>query len=168
MKQNLQQYWQAFWQQRSPAERRTLSIGGGVLLLALLYALLWYPLSQERQRLKTSLPQLRATAALMQVQAQEVARLRQLPAQTSTADLRSAIDKATAGNPLGAPLELMPLDAGRMRVSTSAVSFDAWVAWVKALQAEHGVRVESASVSALTAPGLVKVQAVLTLRGSRS
>ena len=155
------------WQQRTPAERRTLSIGGVLLAIALLYALLWYPLAQERQRLRTDLPQLRTAAAQMQLQAKEVMRLRNLPPKPSANNLRSALDTTSARSGLGAPAEFMLLDTGRARITYAAASFDNWISLVKMLQAEHGIRLESATVTALAEPGMVKIQAVLAASESQ-
>ncbi len=155
------------WQQRTPAERRTLTIGGVLLSIGLLYALLWYPLAQERQRLRADLPQLRTAAAQMQLQAREVVRLRNLPSKPSTHNLRSALDTSSAHSKLSAPAEFMPLDAGRARVTYAAASFDNWIRLVEILQAEHGIRLESAKVTALAEPGMVKIQAVLAANESR-
>lgn len=163
----MQQRLKQFWQQRNPNERRTLRIGGIVLAIALLYAFVWYPLSQEQQRLRNTLPQMRAAAAQIQLQAQEVARMRSLPQKTASNNLRSAVDAATARSSIGAPAEFLPLDAGRARLTFNSAVFDNWIEWVKFLQLEQGVRVESADITALTEPGLVKIQAVLAPSGAR-
>ena len=163
IKENLHQ----FWQQRSRNERRTLRIGGIVLAIALLYAFVWYPLSQEQQRLRNALPQARAAAAQMQFQAQEVARMRSLPQKTSNNNLRSAVESASARNNLGAPAEFLPLGTDRARITYNSAVFESWIEWVKFLQLEQGVRVESADITALTEPGMVKIQAVLASSGVR-
>ena len=150
-----------FWHQRTPAERRTLALGGTVLAVALLYAFVWHPLSQERQRLLDSLPQLRAAAAQMRLQSAEVARLRSLPQKNLGNNLRGALDVAGAGRSVGTPSQIIALDSGRARVEFNAVAFDNWIDWATRLQTEHGVRVESASIAALSEPGMVSIQAVL-------
>jgi len=154
-----------FWRQRTPAERRTLTLGGAVLAIALSYAFIWHPLSQERQRLQASLPQLRAAAAQLRMQSAEVARLRQLPQKDFGNSLRSAIEFANAHSSIGAPSQIVPLDAGRVRVEFNAVAFDSWIDWANVLQTEQGVRIESAAVIALAEPGMVNIKA--TLAGAR-
>jgi general secretion pathway protein M len=161
MKENLKQ----FWQQRTHTERRTLTIGGALLAIALLYAFIWHPLTQEQQRLRAALPQLRAAAAQMQIQAAEVKRLRNLPQKSAQPNLRSALEYMSAHSAIGSPA-ISPMDADHARITFNAVAFDGWIEWVKTLQAEQGVRVESAEVFALAEPGMVKIQAVLSASGS--
>lgn len=163
----MQERLQQFWQQRSRNEQRTLRIGGIVLAIAFLYAFVWYPLAQAQQHLRSTLPQMRAAAAQMQFQAQEVARMRNLPPKTISNNLRSAVESATARGSIGAPAEFLPLDAGRARITYQSAIFDHWIEWIKYLQVEQGVRVESADITALTEPGMVKVQAVLAPSGVR-
>lgn len=52
-----------FWAARNERERQILLIGGGVLLVSMLYALVFDPVWQERRRLSRSLPTLRVDAA---------------------------------------------------------------------------------------------------------
>lgn len=156
-----------FWRQRTQAERRTLTLGGAVLAFALLYAFIWHPLTQERQRLQAALPQLRAAAAQMRIESAEVARLRSLPQKNFGNNLRSAVEYANAHSNIGAPSQLMPLDAGRVRIEFNAVAFDSWIDWLNILQTEQGVRVESAEVLALAEPGMAHIKAVLASAGAR-
>jgi general secretion pathway protein M len=156
-----------FWRQRTQAERRTLTLGGAVLAIALLYAFIWHPLSQERQRLQASLPQLRAAAAQMRIQSAEVTSLRNQPKKNFGNSLRSALDYASAHSNVGAPSQTIPLDAGRVRVEFNAAAFDSWIDWVNLLQTEQGIRVESAEIIALAEPGMVKIKAVLASAGNR-
>ena len=151
-----------FWQHRNHAERRTITIGGTVLAIALLYAFIWYPLTQEQQRLKTSLPLMRAAAAQMQIQASEVIRLRNLPPKSTDNNLRSALDFAATRSAVGTPSQLTYLDNGRARITFNTAAFDSWIEWVKILQAEQGVRVESTEIQTLAEPGMVKIEVVLS------
>ena len=163
MKENLRH----LWQQRTSAERRTLRSAGVILAIALIYTFAWHPLAQERQRLRSALPQLRMAAAKMHFQAQEVARMRNLPQKPLNNNLRSAVDDATTRSSLNAPSEFLLLDAGRARVTFNSTAFDRWIEWVKLLQIEQGIRVESADITALAESGTVKIQAVLAPSGAR-
>lgn len=155
----------SFWRQRTPAERRTITIGGGALLIALIYAFVWHPLQQERGRLRTSLPQLRTAAAQLHADAVEVARLRTSAPQQAGDNLPAAIESAAARTGLGKPTQLTPLDTGRARIVFNAAAFDAWIEWLKIMQTEQTVRVESSEINALAEPGMVKIQAVLAAPG---
>ena len=167
---NLPENISLFWRQRTQAERRTLTLGGAVLAIALLYAFIWHPLSQERQRLQAALPQLRAAVAQLRIESAEVARLRNSPQKNFANSLRGALDYASARGTIGTPSQIMPLDAGdagRVRIEFNAVAFDGWIDWLNILQTEQGVRVESAEVFALAEPGMVHIKAVLASAGAR-
>lgn len=157
----------SFWNQRTAAERRTITIGGGTLVIALIYAFVWHPLQQERNRLQASLPQLRTAAAQFHADAAEVVRLRaSAPKQSqSKGDLQAAIESAAARTGLGKPAQLNPLDSGRARIAYNVAAFDAWIKWLKIMQTEQAVRVESLAINALAEPGMVKIQAVLAAPG---
>ena len=157
-----------FWQQRTHAERRTLLSAGTLLVVALLYAFIWHPVTQARQQLQTSLPQLRAAAAQMQRAAIEVTRLRTFPQKDFNGNLNNAVEYAALHSPIGAPSAVLVLDSGRTRVTFNAVAFDHWIDWVKTLQSDQGIRVESAAIFALTEPGMVKIQAVLSSSSTNS
>ena len=93
--------------------------------------------------------------------------MRSLPQKTASNNLRSAVDAATARSSIGAPAEFLPLDAGRARIIFNSAAFDSWIEWVKFLQLEQSIRVESADITPLTEPGMVKIQAVLAPSGAR-
>lgn len=151
-----------FWQQRTHSERRTLLSASTLLVVALLYTFIWQPVTQARQHLQTSLPQLRAAAAQMQRAAIEVTRLRTLPQKEFNSDLNRTLEYVALHSPIGVPTAVSTLDSGRIRVTFNAVAFDYWIDWVKTLQSEQGIRVESATIFALTEPGMVKIQSVLS------
>ena len=90
-----------------------------------------------------------------------------MPQKNAGNSLRSAIDFANAHSPVGAPSQIIPLDAGRVRIEFNAVAFDRWIDWASILQTEQGVRVESAEIFALAEPGMVKIKAVLASAGAR-
>lgn len=156
-----------FWQQRNHTERRTIAIGGTVLAIALLYAFIWQPMTQEQQYLRQALPQMRAAAAQMHMQATEVDRLRSLPQKNFNNSLSGALEYAAARSSVGAPSQLTPLNDGRTRIAFNATAFDSWIEWIRVLQAEQGLRVESVEISALAEPGMVKTQTVLSLPSKR-
>ncbi|PHV12150.1 type II secretion system protein GspM [Chitinimonas sp. BJB300] len=52
-----------YWKQRNSREQLILLFGAGILLLALLYSVVIYPIATDRARLEKSLPALRADTA---------------------------------------------------------------------------------------------------------
>lgn len=149
-----------WWRQRAPRERALIGWGGAALLLALAYAYVWLPVAGERHKLQAALPALRAAAAAVRMQAEEAGRLKAaLAPPVSGAALLAAVRQA-AGEGGNAP-QLTLLDEKRVNLVWPAVSFDAWLNLLAALQAGPHVRLESATLAALPESGGVRVQAVL-------
>jgi len=155
--------WMQFWRARAPRERAVLGGGAALLVLALGYAYAWLPMQRDRAQLMQALPQLREQARQLQLDVQEVARLKALPAATQEAgNLALAIEQRAMASGLRDRIEtLAPQDAGHVRVVLPQVAFEAWIDWLGELHASHGVRVESARIDATDEPGMVRVEAVL-------
>lgn len=155
----------AWWQRLAVREQRFIRWGGSALLVALIYAYLWQPLVVERQKLRVSLPQLRADAAKMRVQAEEARRIKTFAASPlSGTALQSAVRLAATGSGWDdKALQINLIDENRVNVSGPSISFDAWTTFVAQLQKGQRIRLESCNISGLPESGLVKVQAVLSV-----
>ena len=149
----------AAWTGRSPRERRFLTLGAFAVGAVLVVALVWLPLERARTRLAADLPRLRAEVAALQRDAEEVKRLRALPA-SNPASASPLASLATNGGGL-AGAQLTVLDERRVRLAGPDVSFAGLLEWLRNAQATHGVRVESARLEALPAPGRVRAELVL-------
>ena len=152
-----------FWRSRAARERVVLAGGAALLVLALGYAYGWLPIQRDAAQLRKALPQLRAQAQQMALDAEEAKRLRGRPALAQDGGSLAAVveERATAGGLREAFDSIAAQDAGRVRVVLPAVAFDAWLGWLGELQASHGVRVESARIQAGEEAGVVAVEAVL-------
>jgi type II secretion system protein L len=147
------------WQTRSPRERRNLRAAAVLLGLALVVAFVWLPLERSRARLAAELPRLRASIDGLQRDAGEVKRLR---ASAPAAATPSAPLASLATNGGGLPgAQFAVLDERRVRVSGADVGFGALLEWLRNAQVTHGMRVESARLEALPAPGRVRAELVL-------
>lgn len=153
----------SWWRQLAPRERQLISWGATGLLAALCYAYLWQPITVERNKLRTSLPQLRVNAAQMQRQAEEVSQLKTtvIPAPHNEA-IKSAISQAANESGFDSKtLQVNLLNENRANIALAAVSFDAWTNLVANLQ-KKGMRLESCTVEALPEQGMASVQGVVT------
>ena len=147
------------WNTRSPAERRALAAIGFASAAALIAAFVWLPLERSRSRSAAEVPALQASVARMQAQAEEVRRLRSSPARAAgdapaLASLAASPESAKllSGATVQAP------DERHVVVAGNDLAFGALLEWVAAAQASHGVRVESARIEALPAPGRVRAE----------
>jgi type II secretory pathway component PulM len=153
------------WGSRSAQERRFLAAGLAVLGVLLVVALVWLPLERTRTRLAATLPELRASVAALERDAEEVRRVRALPATVSANPAPQApfaTANAWARDLPGAQLTVP--DEKHLRLAGADLSFTALLDWLTAAQAAHGLRVESARIEALPTPG--RVRAELTLARS--
>lgn len=154
----------AYWQSRSPRDRQIILAIAAVVLVAFLYAYLWLPMNEARARLRAELPKLRGAAQLMEAQAKEVAQLRGTPAPAAKGAAQDVVNKSAERAGLKGDLtQVTSLSPERTQVTLNAVAFDRWIEWTRTLASESALRIESAQVSATGDPGMVKVQAVLTL-----
>lgn len=154
------------WNERSEGERRALGLLAAVAAIALLAAFAWLPMERARARLARDLPALRASIALLERDAAEVARLRAMPvpaptASSATAGPQSLAALATNGGGL-AGAQIAVLDAKRVRVSGPDIGWQALLEWLGSAEATHAMRVESARLDALAAPGRVRAELVLS------
>jgi len=148
------------WESRAPRERVVIA-ALAALLGAASYLLVLHSADRGRGQLRTSVATLRTQTALLDLQAAEHQRLRAAPAPAaSPADLRTLVQSRADAARL--PLTRIDApDADHVRVTLGAVAFADWLGLVAALQAQH-VRLETARIEALAAPGLVSVTATFT------
>lgn len=151
------------WASRSPRERRMLAVGAACAGLLLLYAALWEPGLAARQRLAAALPTMRAQVEQMRSQQREIASLRRSqPPGAASSNVASLLQAAAARSAIGNSIERIDaVSPQRARISSPAISFDAWLLWIAGLQREFGIRVETCNIGALERPGMVRVEAVL-------
>lgn len=153
-----------FWQQINPRERLVISGGALLLLIIIVYFYLWQPLSQERLRLRASLPQLKLSAAQMRANVDEVMRLKANlnQAPQSAQSLHTMLEQSAAAYKLRESMSQLNTEGdNRIRLSMASVPFDDWIQWLAQLQTQYRIRLESCRVEGLAQPGMVKVEAVL-------
>lgn len=160
----------AFWSARTEQERRFLAVGGIVVGLALVYALLVDPALTGRERLRKELPQLRQETAQMQALAAQAAQLgAQPPAQVQPLS-REALTAALAARGLNP--QNLTVTGDYVKVEFKGVQFAGLVTWLDAARRDERLAVQEAKIGTPDgkedSAGLV--DATLTLRqeaGSR-
>lgn len=155
----------SWWRQLAPRERQFISWSGVSLLVALSYAYLWQPLSTERDKLRSSLPQMRTDAAGMASEAAEAGNLRQ-HARTAinSPSLKDAFRQLINESGIDvSSVQITQLDEQHINFSTQKVTFDNWVTLVTRLQSEKRIRLESCSIEMLPEKEMSRVQALLKI-----
>ncbi len=165
--------WQAFkklhWDDRAANERRAITLGALALSPLIAYFLLWQPAHVANAKLLASVPAMRAQAAHLRTQAVEAEAVRHLPhpAVLDANALKTAIEESAVRHQIrGAlsSLDVQPPNA--VRITLVSVSFEQWLNWVRSLQQEQHIRVESTGIAPLPQTGMAKINATLINGGT--
>lgn len=160
---NIAQYREragALWLARTEQERRFLAVGGGVVLLALLYLLLVEPAVNGRAQLRRSLPPLRQQAAELQAMAQEANNIAHAPTSQVTPLTREAVTTSMSSHGLTA--QSLSMTGEYIKLQLNNVSFANLATWLDEQRRANRVLVQDAVVTALPTAG--QVDASMTLR----
>ncbi len=144
----MKQAWQTFWLARNARERAILTVGGVFVLLALLYGLAWLPISEGRKKLVANLPQLRADAAQMRANLQEITGL-QANTGAASGDARQAIESALQAAGMRDKVSAIDrVDSQRVRLTLNGVAFDGLLGLLENVQSQQRLRVETLQIQA--------------------
>jgi type II secretory pathway component PulM len=165
--------WLAFkkrhWDGRAPKERRAIILGSLILSPIIAYFLLWQPAHLANAKLRAVVPDLRAQAAHLRSQVAEAESVRHLPHSTvlDANALKTAIEESAVRHHIRnaiSSIETQPPDI--VRLTLASVSFEQWLDWLRSLQQEQHIRVESTGIAPLPQSGIVKINATLTNGGT--
>ncbi|MFC0251015.1 type II secretion system protein GspM [Massilia consociata] len=149
----------AYWLARTDQERKFLTIGGIVVLVSLVYALLLAPALEGREQLRRSLPELRQQAAQLQTLAAEAQTLAANPAPTPAPMTREGLTASMAQR--GLTPGSLTMTGEYAKVQFNGVSFANLVSWLDMQRRENRIQVQDAAFTAQAAVG--QVDATLTL-----
>jgi general secretion pathway protein M len=152
----------AYWIARTDQERKFLTIGGIVVVLAIVYSILIDPALTGRAELKRSLPAQRQQAAQLQTLAAEAQAVAGQQAPPVTPMTREGLTASMTQRGLTAASITMTGEYAKIQLN--GVSFANLMSWLDAQRRESRVLVQDAAFTALAAQG--QVDAALTLRQS--
>lgn len=149
-----------YWNARTAQERKFLAVGGGVVLLALVYSLFIGPAVEGRANLNKALPELRQQAAQLQSMAAE--------AQSVARDGVAQVVPMTQES-LTASLAARSIQPGSItmtgefaKIQVKEVAFANLVTWLDAQRRESRILVQDMEIAAQGSAGMVG--GTLTLR----
>ncbi|HEX8612506.1 MAG TPA: type II secretion system protein GspM [Telluria sp.] len=149
-----------FWMARTEQERKFLSIGGAIAVLALVYGVFLAPALEGSARLRKELPLLKQQKAQLEALAKTAAGLAgQAPPQVTPMSRETLTASLTAR---GIKPESLSMTGEYAKVQVTGVSFANLFAWLEAQRLENRVGVLEAAITASTPAG--QVDATLTLR----
>ncbi len=147
------------WNALAVREQRILSLGAVFVVLVLGYVLLWEPLAESRDNLRTQVQAAETDLAWMRAAAPLVQQRSANAPAALTLDGRSLLartDASAADAGLkSALLRIEPVSDRQVRVSFQSAGFDALMRWVETLAANSNLRVSEFSVQRAEGVGLV-------------
>ncbi|WP_137937203.1 type II secretion system protein GspM [Chitinivorax sp. B] len=150
---------QLFWQQREPRERMILMVGGIVLVIALLIALVWDPILAERKRMSRMVPRMQQDLVELKSVVESV---KGAPSKVSQQPVQTAVD--TALRAAGMTDIQVTGNASQANVVIKQTTFEAMTTALGRLYSEQGIEVTTLQVDALQEPGQIKAQLMAARR----
>ena len=148
------------WERAAPRERIAVAAAAIVVGAALVWALVWLPLTRDLARLVLQQPKDTATLVAAQALADDVATLARATAAAPAGDLRGALDRLLNERGLRGPGVSLDAQDDRVRVVLPAVAFPALVAALDAARRSAGAWVAEATVTPRVEPGTVRAEIV--------
>ena len=147
------------WDRASPRERALLGATVVVVLLALLYAIAWQPLSQDLVRTRDAVVRDRATLATLKTYAEPPASAN--ASAPALLEPQAAFARALDARGLRATASQVEAREGRVVAVLPAIGFDALVALLDDLARNERLRVVDARIAARVEPGTVRAELTL-------
>lgn len=150
-----------------PRERLMLAGGAAASVLALLYLMIWAPMSERHAQLAVNVKAQQEVLTWIRQASQQVLQLRQnnpnVVARNDPRSLLSIVDSTATTAGVRDPIQRMePEGNDGVKLSMEDVDFDATVQWLGGLKLGHNVDVVRATVTPSDAPG--KVDTSLSLQ----
>ena len=153
-----------WWESLSSRERLILSMGMGVLLVAMVYLILWEPFQNQLRTLRQNVAEERIQVAWMEQAAIEAGTLRGVTTtEKPTAEsLLALVDRSARASGMGPGLNRVePEGKGKVRVWLNDIAFNTLIPWLAGLSKAHGVTPENLVIERQIAAGQVNVRLVL-------
>ena len=154
----------AWFNAREPGERILILILTGVVSVALLYLLIWEPLSAGYNRQNTQLQEQKKLLAWMQQSSQEILQLQGVSGNQSiaTGPLLSNVDRIVKSEGLAGYMKrLEPQGQDKVQLWFENAGFDKLVNWLATLQHQHAISVYTINIERQVEPGIVNARVVL-------
>lgn len=152
---------QTWWRQLPQRDRTLLALWLGFMGVGIL-AWGWWALQNMQTSTQALLAVERQTLGRMQAQAEELQRLRQLPAAGGDAVPAQPGPVAASLSKFSLPSDLIqPQSDSRQFELQGTVPFDKWVEWTAFVQKDMRLALRKARVTRADRPGFVGIQATL-------
>ena len=151
-----------WWSSKSAAERRIIAGVTSLVIAALAWWVVWQPLTRDIAVTRQTNARGMVALAEAHTMTEEMAGLARAAATGSGGDPRADFERVLAAQNLGTSVSQQDWKDGRGRIVFSAVSYEALIAGLEALQRDARLRVAEATLTARVEPGMVRAEIVLT------
>lgn len=148
----------------APRERNLVYLAAALLGIAILYFAIVLPVTSAARQRTARIEQKTSDLAWMrQVAPQVMAAAAAGGGMASNESLVVLVDRTAREAGIGSAIrDQSPAGETGLQLRLEGASFDVLVAWLASLQQQHGVGVDSATIGATSAPGLVNASLTLT------
>jgi len=143
---------------RAPRERVVLAAGAVIAAALILWRFVWMPLSSGAAELRAEIDE-KTRFQVDLLRAAAIAPREESTRARSTQSLLVLVNQMVQGHGLGSAVTRTRLEGSDgVSVTLQNAPFNAVLSWLVALETEHGVSVEGASITGARQPGLVNGQ----------
>lgn len=160
----IQEMWDGFWAARTEQEQKILMVGGGFLIVALLYSLAIEPAMEGRVALAKSLPKLRGDALAMESMAREAQALAGRAGKPAMQMTKENVEAALKTRGLAA--QSVGMLGDQLKIQLQEVQFANLMTWLDEMQKSSQISVVDANITAQAKAGIVS--ATLSLKQAKS
>jgi len=146
---------------KSPAERGIAVTLFVAVAAALLWVMVWQPLSRDTVALRLARAANASTLAEARDRVKELAELSRTSAKTASVDARADLDRALSQLNLRTAATSVEWREGRASLVFAAIGYDTLVGLIDALQRDARLRVVEATITARVDPGTVRAELTL-------
>jgi len=146
---------------KSPAERGIAVTLFVAVAAALLWVMVWQPLSRDTVALRVARAANASTLAEARDRVKELAELSRTSAKTASVDARADLDRALSQLNLRTAATSVEWREGRASLVFAAIGYDTLIGLIDALQRDARLRVVEATITARVDPGTVRAELTL-------
>ena len=146
---------------KSRSERRVVAAIGVAIGAAVLWLGLWQPLRRDADAVRTARDVNASALASARNMTEEAVGLARATPPSAPADARAVLERILAQQNLRGAVTQLDWQEGRARVVFAAISYDALVALLEALQREGNLRAVDATLTARVESGTVRAEITL-------
>ena len=151
-----------WWSTKSSVERRIVAAVTLLAVAALAWGAVWQPISRDIALTRAGNARNSAALAEARRMTEEMAGLARAAPPAAAADPRPELERVLVEQNLRAPLTQQDWKDARARLVFGAVSYEALIGGLEALQRDARLRVVEATLTARVEPGTVRAELVLT------